>query len=400
MVEDELMHPLHADVFVDKGDPVVIARALGATPHTAYGLAVGVAFNSATALTDEIAIDTEGIWNLNVNAFDDNGGVDVNPGDALFISDDSVGSDDSSHDGIGNCVISKIRNNVTQIPFGYALGYIAGGAYGVIAVKVHWDPRAHWLMDDEPLLFGYGAAANGDMTLTHDGTDLTLVGLVNGGAFIIGNGTESMDVQIFGNAAAYSLLWDSSLNTLNIVSMLAAVDNVLDINLDSQASGGSVYGINIWAEQTDGAITNEFGGINSSIRVGGTSVAHAYAVQAYTSIAATPTIGDMCAYHCYCDNLGATAGNVNSYACVRLNIDSTARASGSTAGNSFFYLYSHGANADQYFYIPDLQGATYLFNWPTAIVVPVTVDNTAEAWTHNVACLVGGAVRYIKLSSQ
>ncbi len=134
VLESELMHPYHvADDLVNKGDPVIIVLADAATPHGVRGMAVGVALASATAITDYIAVDTEGIWNLNVNAFDDQGGTDVNPGDALFISDDSVSSDDLSHDGVGDCVISKIRNNAVQVPFGYALGQIGTGAYGVIA---------------------------------------------------------------------------------------------------------------------------------------------------------------------------------------------------------------------------------------------------------------------------
>jgi len=217
MVEDELMHPLHAaDAFVNKGDPVIIARALGATPHTAYGLAVGVALNDAAALTDLIAIDTEGIFNLNVNAFDDNGGVDVNPGDALFISDDSAGTDDSSHDGVGNAVISKIRNNAIQIPFGYALGFIAANAFGVIAVKVHWDPRAHWLLDDEMLYFG----DDRDVSVEWDGTNLEILPLTDDtGSILIGNATHHVNsVQIFGIGVASYWLYDTDIARMSLVN--------------------------------------------------------------------------------------------------------------------------------------------------------------------------------------
>ena len=54
-LESELVHPYHADGFVDKGDPVLVGANI-----------VGIAMASAAAATDEIAIDTEGIWALNV----------------------------------------------------------------------------------------------------------------------------------------------------------------------------------------------------------------------------------------------------------------------------------------------------------------------------------------------
>ena len=63
--EDEMIHPFIADGFVNKGDPVVICDA--GVPTT-YGNVVGVAFESATAVSDHIAIDSEGIWNLTVYA--------------------------------------------------------------------------------------------------------------------------------------------------------------------------------------------------------------------------------------------------------------------------------------------------------------------------------------------
>ena len=73
--------------------------------------AVGVCFNSGT-LTDLIAIDTEGIWDLPVSAVDDGGAMLISAGDPLYIN-------------VATCVISKIRDNATQIPFGYALAQVA-----------------------------------------------------------------------------------------------------------------------------------------------------------------------------------------------------------------------------------------------------------------------------------
>lgn len=138
MREDELIHPMDATAtgFVHKGDPVIIC--LAATEGT-YGKAVGVAFNDGPTTATLVAVDTEGIWKLMVHADTDGPAiVDVNPGDELFISDSSAGI--TGANGIGNALISKIRNVATQIPFGYALGFVTAGQSRVIAVKVHFDP--------------------------------------------------------------------------------------------------------------------------------------------------------------------------------------------------------------------------------------------------------------------
>lgn len=134
--ENELIHPFRVSGFVNKGDPVIICNA-GILANR--GHAVGVAFNTATAVTDDIAIDTEGIWNLTVFAQNDAGDSAIVAGDPLYIHDGSAGA--VLNTGLGDCEISKIRNLVTQIPFGYALGTVVAGGSGRIAVKVHWDPR-------------------------------------------------------------------------------------------------------------------------------------------------------------------------------------------------------------------------------------------------------------------
>lgn len=362
---------------VTKGYPVVFGTVAG-------NHGVGIAFNTEVAGTDLISVDTEGIWNLQVQASDDLGNSLVTGGDPLFINTTT-------------CVISKIRNNATQIPFGYALGQVNGGDADVIAVKVHWDPRSHWLEDMEHLYFGDLM----DVNIRWDQTDLVMLPLVNDtGAFRIGNGTLSMDFQVFGNTAAYSMLWDSSVNTLDIVSLIAVADNSFGVTTtDTGTHTGAARAIHAYISKTAGAITGagELNAVGADAIIGA-NVSHAHAYQAYTAISGTPTIGDMSAYSCYCDNLGATAANVNEYECVNLNIDSTNRAAGSAQGNSFFRMYSHGANADQYFVIPDLQGATYLLNWPAAIVTPVSASAAGDNWTHRIACNIGGALRYIKLS--
>jgi hypothetical protein len=110
ILEDLMVHPTHADGFVNKGDPVV-AQML-----------VGIALNSATSINDVIVVETEGVWWLDVYA-DPNmgfwGGISV--GDMLFIDP----------------VTAQVNNNWWSIPFGHALGPVAQGATTLIAVKVH-----------------------------------------------------------------------------------------------------------------------------------------------------------------------------------------------------------------------------------------------------------------------
>ena len=118
-IEESLItHPSHpADGWVDAGDPIIVGERI-----------VGVALLSALANTDFISIDTEGIWFLSVVSSDDGGNVAVAAGDEIFINTTS-------------CILSKITNIATQIPFGYALGAGANdGAAHIVAVKVHHDP--------------------------------------------------------------------------------------------------------------------------------------------------------------------------------------------------------------------------------------------------------------------
>jgi len=122
LLEEELAHVNNGTGYPIKGQPVVWGSV---------GLqGVGVLMNiTPTAVTDLCVIDTEGIWNLTVTATDDAvgaGGVVVG-GDILYIN-------------TSTCVISKINNTATQIPFGLALGGLAQDVTAVIAVKVHYDP--------------------------------------------------------------------------------------------------------------------------------------------------------------------------------------------------------------------------------------------------------------------
>ncbi len=135
VLESELIHPFNGTTFVAKGEPVLLCRT--AVPAT-YGEAIGVAFVTATAATDLIAIDTEGIFNLTVYAQDDDGQVGIEIGDTLYIHDGSTGG--ATLNGYGDAEISKISNTVTQRIFGYALGRMVANSSGQIAVKLHWGP--------------------------------------------------------------------------------------------------------------------------------------------------------------------------------------------------------------------------------------------------------------------
>ena len=101
-----LIHADPGDGLVDKGQPV------------AFWEGVGVALKSATSTSENIPIDTEGIWRLSV--------VAVNPiyiGQALFITNAGIITDDPTD---GWAVI------------GYSLQAISEAGTEVIAVKVHW----------------------------------------------------------------------------------------------------------------------------------------------------------------------------------------------------------------------------------------------------------------------
>jgi len=216
---------------VTKGYPVIFGTVAG-------NHGVGIALNTEVAGTDRIAIDTEGIWNVSVVASDDNGNSLVTGGDPLFINTTTA-------------VVSKIRDNATQIPFGYALGQVAAAATAVIAVKVHWDPRAHWLEDQEKLYFGDLM----DVSVEWDGANLEMLPLTNDvGALNIGNGTLSMDVQIFGAAANEHLLYDSSEGRLTVTCRFE----------DEAATGAGALVCNTHAA---GTITGYLSSIQAAINI-------------------------------------------------------------------------------------------------------------------------------------
>lgn len=108
LIESTLLHPTHADGFVDSGDPVSV------------GSVVGVALLSAAAANDGITVDTEGIFNLAVIAKNGAGTNDaVVIGDKIYQAAD--GTLDKGKDGI---------------PFGFAQGAVTAGSTTTIGVKL------------------------------------------------------------------------------------------------------------------------------------------------------------------------------------------------------------------------------------------------------------------------
>ena len=90
--------------------------------------AVGMPFRTQASGENLLeAVDTEGIWCVDVLADNDGGGSAVIPGQQLYINTTTG-------------VVSKISDGATQICLGYALGNISSGNTERIAVKVHFDP--------------------------------------------------------------------------------------------------------------------------------------------------------------------------------------------------------------------------------------------------------------------
>lgn len=110
--ESVLVHADNGDGLVDKGQPV------------AFFEGVGIALKSAASTSENVPIDTEGIWRVSVVAE-----AAVAVGQSLFINTSGVVTD-SPVDG--------------QAVFGYALQTISGAGTEVIAVKVHWM-ALNWL---------------------------------------------------------------------------------------------------------------------------------------------------------------------------------------------------------------------------------------------------------------
>jgi len=133
--ESLLIHPYHADDLVDKGDPVLFAVGSG------YMNGVGVALNSAVANTDYIAIDTEGIWFLNVLGCISDGSIDgaacaLHAGDPVYIKK-AAGTVGAPY------MLSGQDDANNWVPFGYLFGDVTAHLTTptLVAVKVHWAPN-------------------------------------------------------------------------------------------------------------------------------------------------------------------------------------------------------------------------------------------------------------------
>ena len=154
--ESYLIHPYHADDLVNKGDPVYVGDHF-----------VGVALLSASAATDLISIDTEGIWFLPVLGSVSDGTSDgialaLHPGDPIFIEKQTAGNTATQL----VATLSGQADPSHYIPFGYLLGDVAASTTGttLVAVKVHGSP----VPDGGRLNFGSGTTANHVMLLEGD----------------------------------------------------------------------------------------------------------------------------------------------------------------------------------------------------------------------------------------
>ncbi|MDD5081768.1 MAG: hypothetical protein PHU08_00200 [Dehalococcoidales bacterium] len=148
--ESYLAHAYHADGLVDKGDPCIIGENI-----------VGVALNSATAATDLITLDTEGIWFLNVVGSVSDGTSDgiakaLVPGDVVYIEQTP---------GAGvNLSGESDPNRFKQ--FGYLLGNVSAHVTTatLVAVKVHGEG----VPNNGVLNFGSGSTAGFNFPLEGD----------------------------------------------------------------------------------------------------------------------------------------------------------------------------------------------------------------------------------------
>ncbi len=131
-IEEQYMtHPYHADGLVDKGDPVLLGDDI-----------VGVALKSAAAATDLIAVDTEGIWYLNVLGSISDGTADgavhtMLLGDQVYINR-TAGTVGAPY------MLSGQSDPHNFAPFGFLLGDVTAHLTTptLVAVKIHRDPTA------------------------------------------------------------------------------------------------------------------------------------------------------------------------------------------------------------------------------------------------------------------
>ena len=125
IIESVLTHPTH-DAGLDlvrKGDPCVTFELCG------------VSMGTATAVTEAVNIDTEGVWWLDVESWFF--AMDISVGQRVYIDPTTA----------------VVSDDITGMPFGWALGPVTDGETELIAVKVHsteWLFWVFWWFFQEP----------------------------------------------------------------------------------------------------------------------------------------------------------------------------------------------------------------------------------------------------------
>jgi len=367
VLESDLIHPSHTDGFADNGDPVVF----GTTGLQAVGVVVGP---SATAATDLVTVDTEGIWIIDVNAADDGGNSAVEGGERLYIS-------------ITTAIVSKIADSATNVPFGYALGHVDAGLTETIAVKVHWDPIDNWVLDQERFFFGDAK----DVSVEWDETNLVWLPVAdNIGVFMIGNGTLSMDFQVFGLTAASYMLWDNSANTLDIISALAgaAADQAVMIQVvdNTTSAGGWHRGLvldvtNTGIKTANASVAAIDIGIDTSA-----DVTMMYASSGYLGPCGAATINRVTGYYLYQEPI---TGTVSAVSGIHLAMN------GGATVDDFISIRAHADSMDAI--ISDRSGgvtATNFLHFET-IGKPVVAFSAAGNGAYSIRCLINSVPTWL-----
>ena len=230
--ESILGHPYHSDGMVDGKDPVI------------YDNIVGVALKGAAADTDMIAIDTGGIFWLNVLGIVSDGTADgiaeeLSPGSPVYIQ---------KVPGTTVYILTGESDPQNFQPFGYTLSTVTAHLTvpTLVAVKVHWDRDTLLRMDigawDDELLL------EGDSALRHQtwnkGFFAPATVLVTGETITVMNHriTTTLDTD------------EGTLNGHEIKvhhDMAGRLDEMhpLKLNIDSGGGGADMaYGIEILAE--------------------------------------------------------------------------------------------------------------------------------------------------------
>ena len=211
VLESDLIHPTQTDGLVVKGDPVVFGTV---------GLrAVGIAMTTGLSAGQRIAVDTEGIWAVDVVANNDAGASDVNGGDLLYITTAAP------------AVVSKINNTATNIPFGYALGFITGGNTEFIAVKVHFDPS----LDSQDRMY---------KTVASGGLGKRSTGLLEAGASegVGGYKDAQIDGQQTGNTYGWGFWIEPQAGFIGSAHLLVGLDVGMYAHDTADPSLSWVYG--------------------------------------------------------------------------------------------------------------------------------------------------------------